>query len=137
MNATACCLSSAMPNENVEIAHGLRRRDPNLLDRLGYVIEDSGDGVRSRVRVGEGGYARFRELQTSDESASVSVFKIHRLVNRPPDPLEDLSEIGRWIYVQGSAPQQHAVKVGVAANYPRHNDSSRGVDNFGPAVFLL
>src|SRR5580658_2828030 len=34
MNATACCSSSAMPDENAEIAHGLRRRDPNLLNRL-------------------------------------------------------------------------------------------------------
>jgi RNA polymerase sigma-70 factor (ECF subfamily) len=34
MNATACHFSSAMPDENAEIAHGLRRRDPDLLDRL-------------------------------------------------------------------------------------------------------
>ncbi len=34
MNATAFCFSSAMPDENAEIAHGLRRRDPELLDRL-------------------------------------------------------------------------------------------------------
>jgi len=34
MNATASCLSSAMPDENSGIADGLRRRDPDVLDRL-------------------------------------------------------------------------------------------------------
>jgi RNA polymerase sigma-70 factor (ECF subfamily) len=34
MNATACCFVSAMADENAEIARGLRRRDPDLLDRL-------------------------------------------------------------------------------------------------------
>lgn len=34
MTATARTLSSAMPDEKAEIAHGLRRRDPDLLDRL-------------------------------------------------------------------------------------------------------
>jgi RNA polymerase sigma-70 factor (ECF subfamily) len=34
MNATACYIVSAMADENTEIARGLRRRDPDLLDRL-------------------------------------------------------------------------------------------------------
>jgi len=34
MNATACYFVSAMADENTEIARGLRRRDPDLLDRL-------------------------------------------------------------------------------------------------------
>jgi RNA polymerase sigma-70 factor, ECF subfamily len=34
MNATACYFVSAMANENTEIARGLRRRDPDLLDHL-------------------------------------------------------------------------------------------------------
>jgi len=34
MNATACCFASAMADENAEIARGLRRRNPDLLDRL-------------------------------------------------------------------------------------------------------
>ncbi|HEV2730212.1 MAG TPA: RNA polymerase subunit sigma-70, partial [Terriglobales bacterium] len=34
MNAAACYFVSAMADENTEIAHGLRRRDPELLDRL-------------------------------------------------------------------------------------------------------
>jgi RNA polymerase sigma-70 factor, ECF subfamily len=34
MNATACYFVSAMADENTEIARGLRRRDPELLDRL-------------------------------------------------------------------------------------------------------
>ena len=33
MNATACYFVSAMVDENTEIARGLRRRDPDLLDR--------------------------------------------------------------------------------------------------------
>jgi len=36
MNATACYFMSAMADENTEIARGLRRRDPDLLD---YLIE--------------------------------------------------------------------------------------------------
>jgi RNA polymerase sigma-70 factor (ECF subfamily) len=34
MNATACYFVNAMADENTEIARGLRRRDPDLLDRL-------------------------------------------------------------------------------------------------------
>lgn len=34
MNATACYFVSVMADENTEIARGLRRRDPELLDRL-------------------------------------------------------------------------------------------------------
>src|SRR5271157_1422119 len=34
MNATACYFESAMAQESTEIARGLRRRDPDLLDRL-------------------------------------------------------------------------------------------------------
>jgi RNA polymerase sigma-70 factor, ECF subfamily len=34
MNATACYFVSPMADENTEIARGLRRRDPELLDRL-------------------------------------------------------------------------------------------------------
>ena len=34
MNATACYFMSAMADENTEIARGLRRRDPDLLDHL-------------------------------------------------------------------------------------------------------
>jgi len=34
MNATACYFVSAMADENTEIAGGLRRRDPDLLDHL-------------------------------------------------------------------------------------------------------
>jgi RNA polymerase sigma-70 factor, ECF subfamily len=34
MNATAQCFMSAMESEPSAIAHGLRRRDPDLLDRL-------------------------------------------------------------------------------------------------------
>ena len=34
MNATACNFVSVMADENTEIARGLRRRDPDLLDRL-------------------------------------------------------------------------------------------------------
>jgi len=34
MNATTCYFVSAMADENTEIARGLRRRDPDLLDRL-------------------------------------------------------------------------------------------------------
>jgi RNA polymerase sigma-70 factor (ECF subfamily) len=34
MNATACYLENAMAQESTEIARGLRRRDPDLLDRL-------------------------------------------------------------------------------------------------------
>ena len=34
MNAAACYFVSAMADENTEIAHGLRHRDPELLDRL-------------------------------------------------------------------------------------------------------
>ncbi len=34
MNATACYLENAMADENTEIARGLRRRDPDLLDHL-------------------------------------------------------------------------------------------------------
>jgi len=34
MNATACCFVNAMTVENTEIARGLRRRDPDLLDHL-------------------------------------------------------------------------------------------------------
>ncbi|MGA2183221.1 MAG: sigma-70 family RNA polymerase sigma factor [Bryobacteraceae bacterium] len=34
MNATACCFASAMADENTEIARGLRRRDPDVLDHL-------------------------------------------------------------------------------------------------------
>jgi RNA polymerase sigma-70 factor (ECF subfamily) len=34
MNATACYFANAMADENTEIARGLRRRDPDLLDRL-------------------------------------------------------------------------------------------------------
>src|SRR5438552_18914778 len=34
MNAAACYFVRAMADENTEIAHGLRRRDPELLDRL-------------------------------------------------------------------------------------------------------
>jgi RNA polymerase sigma-70 factor (ECF subfamily) len=34
MNATACYFVSAMADENTDIARGLRRRDPELLDRL-------------------------------------------------------------------------------------------------------
>lgn len=34
MNATACYFVSAMADENTEIARGLQRRDPDLLDRL-------------------------------------------------------------------------------------------------------
>jgi len=34
MNATACYFVSAMDDENTDIARGLRRRDPELLDRL-------------------------------------------------------------------------------------------------------
>lgn len=34
MNATACYFVSAMADENAEIGRGLRRRDPDLLDRL-------------------------------------------------------------------------------------------------------
>jgi RNA polymerase sigma-70 factor, ECF subfamily len=34
MNATACYFVSAMANENTEIARGLQRRDPDLLDHL-------------------------------------------------------------------------------------------------------
>ena len=34
MNATACYFVSAMADENSEIARGLRRRDPDLLDHL-------------------------------------------------------------------------------------------------------
>lgn len=34
MNATACNFENAMARESTEIARGLRRRDPDLLDRL-------------------------------------------------------------------------------------------------------
>ena len=34
MNATACYFVNAMVDENTEIAHGLQRRDPDLLDHL-------------------------------------------------------------------------------------------------------
>src|SRR5438046_4800232 len=34
MNATACYFVTGMEHENAEIARGLRRRDPDLLDRL-------------------------------------------------------------------------------------------------------
>lgn len=34
MNATACYFENWMEHENAEIARGLRRRDPDLLDRL-------------------------------------------------------------------------------------------------------
>jgi RNA polymerase sigma-70 factor, ECF subfamily len=34
MNATACCFVNAMESEASAIARGLRRRDPDLLDRL-------------------------------------------------------------------------------------------------------
>ena len=34
MNATACYFMSAMAEENTDIVRGLRRRDPELLDRL-------------------------------------------------------------------------------------------------------
>ena len=34
MNATACYFVTGMEHENAEIAHGLRRRDADLLDRL-------------------------------------------------------------------------------------------------------
>jgi RNA polymerase sigma-70 factor (ECF subfamily) len=34
MNATACYFVSAMADENTEIARGLRRLDPDLLDHL-------------------------------------------------------------------------------------------------------
>jgi RNA polymerase sigma-70 factor (ECF subfamily) len=34
MNATACCIENAMTDEKTAIARGLRRRDPDLLDRL-------------------------------------------------------------------------------------------------------
>src|SRR5690348_3155619 len=34
MNATACYFMSAMADENTDIVRGLRRRDPELLDRL-------------------------------------------------------------------------------------------------------
>jgi RNA polymerase sigma-70 factor, ECF subfamily len=34
MNATACCFVSAMADENTEIACGLQRRDPDLIDHL-------------------------------------------------------------------------------------------------------
>src|SRR5271155_3058743 len=34
MNAIACYVVSSMPDENTEIARGLQRRDPDLLDRL-------------------------------------------------------------------------------------------------------
>jgi RNA polymerase sigma-70 factor (ECF subfamily) len=34
MNATACYFESSMTQETTEIARGLRRRDPDLLDRL-------------------------------------------------------------------------------------------------------
>ena len=34
MNATACYFVSAMADENTEIARGLRRRDPHLLNHL-------------------------------------------------------------------------------------------------------
>jgi RNA polymerase sigma-70 factor, ECF subfamily len=34
MNATACYFVSAMADENTDIVRGLRRRDPELLDRL-------------------------------------------------------------------------------------------------------
>jgi RNA polymerase sigma-70 factor (ECF subfamily) len=34
MNATACYFDNAMAQESTEIARGLRRRDPDLLDRL-------------------------------------------------------------------------------------------------------
>jgi RNA polymerase sigma-70 factor (ECF subfamily) len=34
MNATACYFVNAMADENTEIARGLQRRDPDLLDRL-------------------------------------------------------------------------------------------------------
>src|SRR5690348_12383800 len=34
MNAAACCFVNAMQSEASAIAHGLRRRDPDLLDQL-------------------------------------------------------------------------------------------------------
>jgi hypothetical protein len=34
MNATACYFENAMAQESTEIARGLRRHDPDLLDRL-------------------------------------------------------------------------------------------------------
>src|ERR1019366_4152373 len=34
MNATACYFENSMAQESTEIARGLRRRDPDLLDRL-------------------------------------------------------------------------------------------------------
>ena len=34
MNATACYFENWMEHENAEIARGLRRRDPDLLDHL-------------------------------------------------------------------------------------------------------
>jgi len=34
MNATACYFVNAMAAENTEIARGLKRRDPDVLDHL-------------------------------------------------------------------------------------------------------
>ena len=115
------------------VAEGTAEAEP-IADLLLHQIERAGDGVRAGVVIDQRGHPATCRLHRPDEGARADRFGIERLVELPPQLLENLRE-RRWMEGRhGHASSQTAVQVRVGVDQAGDGQLPGSVDPLGPRV---
>ena len=106
--------------------HAARSDEPQ---RVAHAVEASRDGARRRVVVDDRGDAAQRGTGRARERAHEDRLVVERLVEFPPDKLEDLAEVGRGASRRGHSGGQRGVEVRVPEDEAGHQDAPLAVED--------
>ncbi len=114
-----------------------REPDAHLARRARHGLEAPLDRAFARVMVDHGRDAGPGALDEADERREVDVFLLEGAVEGPPDPLEDLVELGGRLAHERHAPGERRVEVRVGVHEPGEDDAPGGVDDLGSLAGVL
>ena len=108
---------------------------PGLFHRIGDEVEAAVDDVGAGVVVDQRRAAVPDRVHQADERAGADVIPQQRPIQLPPEPLQDLDEIGRRRAGDRHAAGECAVEVRVPADRARQDELARSVQPLGSRIF--
>ena len=102
--------------------------DADRCERVGDDVQGAVDRVRGGVVIDEGGRPGEQRLHAADKRGGADRRLVERAVEAPPDAAQDLHEVARRLEVEGHAPGERRVQVGVGAHVARDHEAAAAVD---------
>ena len=110
---------------------------PELLGHLGDLHQGAGDLTEAGVVVEDGGDALLDAVDDQGLGAGAGGLQIQVPVDVPPLAIQHLIEVGGGVAVDGEAPGQGGVDVGVGVDEAGHDDAAPGVHEFRLGILGL